>query len=128
MNELIKILSELINSGKVTENLNVKVVDDGEGNITIKYTSPKNTPVVRDIKEKLQDMDDDIFTQSAEYLMEKDRKSYEVMANLETTTDFKALEDAYNVFKECVHDVVNDKIASLEKEISRLEEKYLIEK
>lgn len=125
MNELVNILSELINNGTVTENVNVKVIDDGNGNITIKYTSPKNNPVIKDIKKELEEIDDDIFTQAAEYFMNKDRKSYEIMANIETATDIEALQSAYDVFKDCVTTVVNDKIDSLEKEITRLEDKYL---
>ncbi len=126
MNELVKLLSELLSTGTVSaKGLNVKVTDDGNGNITIKYNSPKNNPAVKQIRAELDAMDDDIFTESAELLMKTDKSAYTTMANIETTTNIPELQHAYKIFKGCVTTVVENRVKSLTTEVNRLFGKYL---
>jgi hypothetical protein len=124
MTDLTQLLSELLSFSGL-DNVDIKVVDDGEGNITIKYNSPKNNPVVEQIKKELEAIEDDIFVESSEIFIKQHKDAYEIMADIDRTTDIEALKQAYQIFKTCVKEVVENKVKSLTAEVNRLFNKYL---
>ena len=115
MNDIFGILAQLLN-GEAIKNL--------PQNVTIKYTNPKNSKIVRKIKSEIENIDDDIFTRAVEMFMKADKESYNIMANLENIKDIPALEKAYKVFQSCVSDAAQEEIKKLTDRVNYLFNKY----
>ena len=125
MNDIFGILAQLLN-GEVIKNLpqNVTIREDKDGNVTIKYSNPKNSKIVKKIKSEIENIDDDIFTRAVEIFMKADKESYNIMANLENIKDIPALEKAYKVFQSCVSDAAQEEIKKLTDRVNYLFNKY----
>ena len=125
MNDIFRILAQLMN-GEDIKNVpqNIVIKEDKDGNVTIKYTNPKNNKVVKQIRAEIEAMDDDIFTRAAELLMKGDKESYSIMANLENSKDIPALQRAYKIFQSCVSDAAQEEIKKHTDRVNYLFNKY----
>lgn len=127
MEEILKTLVELLGTGKVSsKNVNVKIDQDEEGNIILKYEAPKKSKLVGKIQAEIAEIDEDIFQEAAKKLQKIDPRKFEVMASIEDgRPDEKNLAAAYEVFKRCITEVVEAKVKKLTTETNRLFCKYL---
>lgn len=128
MEELLKTLVSLLENGE-TDNVNVKIEEDKDGNITLKYNAPKKSKLVTKIQTEFDEMDDDIFQEAAEKFKALDFESFKVLAAFEDKNiDEKKLSTAFKGFKHCVKEIVEGRIKILSDETNRLFTKYLDKK
>lgn len=130
MEELFNALVELFQSGKVTNKFeNLKIEEDENGNITVHCEAPKKSKVIEDIKAELDEMDDDIFEESAKALRHGHPEVYKVLETLDDERpNVEAIKRAYPIFKQCVAEIVEGRIKALTGEVNRLFTKYLDKK
>lgn len=130
MEELFNALVELFQSGKVTNKFeNLKIEEDENGNITVYCEAPKKSKVIEEIKAELDEMDDDIFKESALALRQAHPEVYKVLETLDDERpDVEAIKRAYPIFKQCVAELVESRIKALTGEVNRLFTKYLDKK
>lgn len=127
MEELLKAFMELLETGEVSsKNVNVKIDQDADGNITLKYEAPKKSKLVAKIKAEIAEIDEDIFTETIAKFRKADPAKFAVMASMEDKhPDEKSLAAAYDVFKRCLIEVVEARVKRLSTETNRLFCKYL---
>lgn len=127
MEEILNVLMKLLKEGDVKVNdLNVKVERDANGDITLRYSAPKQNKLVEQIKADINGIDEDIFNEAAKKLQATNKAAFEVMASIEDgKADVAHLRDAYEVFKRCVVEVVEGRVKLLTNEVNRLFSKYL---
>ena len=130
MEELFNALVELFQSGKVSSKFeNLKIEEDENGNVHAWVEAPKPNEDIVAIKKELDEMDDDIFKDAALLLRQGHTEVYKVLETLDDDEqDVPAIKRAYNVFKQCVAEVVEGKIKCMTAEVNRLFTKYLDKK
>lgn len=127
MENLIKFLTEILEKSNA-----YSIVIDENGKVSIKSMNETNEELEQ-IKEDINSIDTDIFTETAKEFKSKEPKLYEVLNTVEDEdVDIEAVKSAYAVYKQYVQNHVewkiaeiNDNIQDLEDEKERLINKYL---
>ena len=105
MEELIQIISKLLECENLPEIVNYN--EDKDGKVTITFeTSKKNDPEIKKIKEELDSMEDSLFEQVTTEFKKEFPKSFEILSTLSNPQDIPAIKLAYADFKKSRNKVV----------------------
>ena len=105
MEELIQIISKLLECENLPEIVNYN--EDKDGKVTITFeTSKKNDPEIKKIKEELDSMEDPLFEQVTTEFKKEFPKSFEILSTLSNPQDVPAIKLAYADFKKSRNKVV----------------------
>ena len=105
MEELIQIISKLLEYENLPEIVNYN--EDKDGKVTITFeTSKKNDPEIKKIKEELDSMEDSLFEQVTTEFKKEFPKSFEILSTLSNPQDIPAIKLAYADFKKSRNKVV----------------------
>ena len=105
MEELIQIISKLLEYENLPEIVNYN--EDKDGKVTITFeTSKKNDPEIKKIKEELDSMEDSLFEEVTTLFKKEFPKSFEILSTLSNPKDIPAIKLAYEDFKKSRNKVV----------------------
>ena len=105
MEELIQIISKLLECENLPEIVNYN--EDKDGKVTITFeTSKKNDPEIKKIKEELDSMEDPLFEEVTTEFKKEFPKSFEILSTLSNPQDIPAIKLAYADFKKSRNKVV----------------------
>lgn len=105
MEELIQIISKLLEYENLPEIVNYN--EDKDGKVTITFeTSKKNDPEIKKIKEELDSMEDSLFEEVTTLFKKEFPKSFEILSTLSNPKDIPAIKSAYEDFKKSRNKVV----------------------
>ena len=105
MEELIQIISKLLECENLPEIVNYN--EDKDGKVTITFeTSKKNDPEIKKIKEELDSMEDPLFEEVTTEFKKEFPKSFEILSTLSNPKDIPAIKLAYTDFKKSRNKVV----------------------
>lgn len=105
MEELIQIISKLLEYENLPEIVNYN--EDKDGKVTITFeTSKKNDPEIKKIKEELDSMEDPLFKEVTTLFKKEFPKSFEILSTLSNPKDISAIKSAYEDFKKSRNKVV----------------------
>ena len=105
MEELIQIISKLLEYENLPEIVNYN--EDKDGKVTITFeTSKKNDPEIKKIKEELDSMEDPLFEEVTTLFKKEFPKSFEILSTLSNPKDISAIKAAYEDFKKSRNKVV----------------------
>ena len=105
MEELIQIISKLLECENLPEIVNYN--EDKDGKVTITFeTSKKNDPEIKKIKEELDSMEDPLFEEVTTEFKKEFPKSFEILSTLSNPKDIPAIKLAYADFKKSRNKVV----------------------
>ena len=105
MEELIQIISKLLEYENLPEIVNYN--EDKDGKVTITFeTSKKNDPEIKKIKEELDSMEDPLFEEVTTLFKKEFPKSFEILSTLSNPKDIPAIKSAYEDFKKSRNKVV----------------------
>lgn len=105
MEELIQIISKLLECENLPEIVNYS--EDKDGKVTITFeTSKKNDPEIKKIREELDSMEDPLFEQVTTVFKKEFPKSFEILSTLSNPQDIPAIKLAYADFKKSRNKVV----------------------
>lgn len=105
MEELIQIISKLLEYENLPEIVNYN--EDKDGKVTITFeTSKKNDPEIKKIKEELDSMEDPLFEEVTTLFKKEFPKSFEILSTLSNPKDISAIKLAYEDFKKSRNKVV----------------------
>ena len=105
MEELIQIISKLLEYENLPEIVNYN--EDKDGKVTITFeTSKKNDPEIKKIKEELDSMEDPLFEEVTTLFKKEFPKSFEILSTLSNPKDIPTIKLAYEDFKKSRNKVV----------------------
>ena len=105
MEDLIQIISKLLEYENLPEIVNYN--EDKDGKVTITFeTSKKNDPEIKKIKEELDSMEDPLFEEVTTEFKKEFPKSFEILSTLSNPKDIPAIKSAYTDFKKSRNKVV----------------------
>ena len=105
MEELIQIISKLLEYENLPEIVNYN--EDKDGKVTITFeTSKKNDPEIKKIKEELDSMEDPLFEEVTTLFKKEFPKSFEILSTLSNPKDIPAIKLAYEDFNKSRNKVV----------------------
>lgn len=105
MEDLIQIISKLLEYENLPEIVNYN--EDKDGKVTITFeTSKKNDPEIKKIKEELDSMEDPLFEEVTTEFKKEFPKSFEILSTLSNPQDIPAIKLAYADFKKSRNKVV----------------------
>ena len=105
MEELIQIISKLLEYENLPEIVNYK--EDKDGKVTITFEKKKkNDPEIKKIKEELDSMEDPLFKEVTTLFKKEFPKSFEILSTLSNPKDIPGIKLAYEDFKKSRNKVV----------------------
>jgi peptidoglycan hydrolase CwlO-like protein len=118
-----KLINELLGAF-LNEEKDVKFEKGDNGDITIFITTPKTNEEILNIRKELDEMDDDIFEESAELLKRVCQEEFATLQTLDNPNpNVSDIKNAYTVFKGCVEKVLQNKVCEYKAKITELNNK-----
>jgi len=120
MDELLNELFEAVLNPKN----NVEVKKDDNGDLIIRISKPKENSEIKQIRQEIEDMDDDVFEEAATLLKKVCPSDFEVLQTLENKyPNVNNIKNSYKVFQSCVDKVLNSKINNYQSNIIEYQNK-----
>lgn len=128
---LNEVINDILENGHLTNKdiQNLQVVKNEDGDVIITYKNPANNKDVKEARAYLDSLEDDILSDASDLFRAEDRELFCVIAEqLKNPSNPEKLKEAMTKFKGYVNKVVRDRVSDYEAEITRLYDKYLLNK